>query len=136
MRLADRLRAIVDPLPAGASVTLPADTVRAWLDDEPSAPAAPELVTDAAPQSWRERLWAVPAEMRLGVLEVAEAVGRSRDWVYRACSAEQAKAKGRSPLPCSRLDGELVFTAGAVRDWITRNELVVNPAPSAVWRAA
>lgn len=82
------------------------------------------------------RLWTVPAEMRLGVLEVAEAVGRSRDWVYRACSAEQAKAKGRSPLPCSRLDGELVFTAGAVRDWITRNELVVNPVPPAVWRAA
>lgn len=137
MRLADRLRAIVDPLPPGASVTLPADTVRAWLDDEPSAPAAPELVTDSTPpQSWRERLWTVPAEMRLGVPEVAEAVGRSRDWVYRACSAEQAKVKGRDPLPCARLDGELVFSAAAVRDWIRRSELVVNPAPPPIRQAA
>ena len=115
---------------------LPADTVRAWLDDEPAAPAAPELVTDTTPPSWREKLWTVPAAMRLGVPEVAEAVGRGRDWVYRACNVEQAKAKGRDPLPCSRLDGELTFTADAVRDWIKRNELIVNPVPPAIRRAA
>lgn len=36
MTLRQRLRSIIEHLPAGAAVTLPADTLRVWLDDEPS----------------------------------------------------------------------------------------------------
>lgn len=65
-------------------------------------------------QTWRERLWTVPAGTRLGISEVAEAVGRSKSWVYRRTSPKSAKA----PLPHGKLDGELVFEAGRIREWL------------------
>jgi hypothetical protein len=126
MDLAGRLRAIVDALPPGSAVTLPADALRAWLDEEPAVAPAVQLVADE-PASWRVRIWSVPEDTRLGVMEVAEAAGRSRDWTYRATDAKRAARKGREPLPCSRLDGELVFKAGPVREWMRRAEAVVNP---------
>jgi hypothetical protein len=124
--LAARLRQIVDALPAGAAVTLPTDAVRAWLEEEPY-PAAPVMAVQEEPATWRERLWTVPAGTRLSVAELAEGVNRSKDWVYRAGDRRRAARKGREPLPCSRIDGQLVFEAGAVREWLRRSELVVNP---------
>ena len=67
---------------------------------------------------WRERLWTAPPDTRLGVRDVAEALGRPRSWVYRAVAA----ARGSRRLPARRLDGELVFEAGAVREWVQRWE--------------
>jgi predicted DNA-binding transcriptional regulator AlpA len=80
-----------------------------------AASASPALVT------WRERLWTVPAETRLGVRELGEALGRPRSWVYRHSS----KRSGLALLPFRKLDGELVFLAGEIRTWITRNEVTV-----------
>lgn len=123
--LVDRMRAIVEPLPDGASVTLPATAVRDWLTTEPKV----EPIAIVGPSdTWREKLWTCAADVRLGVRELAEAMDRSPDWVYRATSQKHATEHGRNPLPCSRLDGALVFTAGAVRDWVRASELVVNPA--------
>lgn len=68
--------------------------------------------------TWRERLWTAPEDTRLGVLDVAEAVGRPRSWVYRAVNAK----RGADRLPARRLDGELVFQAGEVRAWLARQE--------------
>ncbi|HLA88888.1 MAG TPA: hypothetical protein VJL28_00470 [Gemmatimonadaceae bacterium] len=125
--VAERLRAIADALPDGAAVTIPAAAVREWLAEEPTtAPPAPVAV--AEPLTWRERLWTCPPDTRLGVRELAEALGRSRDWCYRATNATRAAEHGRDPLPCQRLDGVLVFTAGAVRRWLQASECVVNPA--------
>jgi hypothetical protein len=129
MTIASRLRTIVDALPPGAAVTLPADAVRAWLGEDGPEPPATAPVPEESVAGWRERLWTCPPDTRLGVREVAEALDRSRDWVYRATSADRAREKGRPPLPCGRLDGELVFSAGALREWIRRCEVVVNPAP-------
>jgi hypothetical protein len=127
MSVADRLRAIVAPLPSGSAVTLPADVVRAWIEED-EAVAKPAIVTaDTPPESWRVKLWLVPGDMRMGVREVAEAMDRSPDWVYRAVSDARAREKGRHALPCSRMDGELTFIAGAVRDWIKASEVVINP---------
>lgn len=81
-------------------------------------------------QTWRERLWTCPPDTRLAVPELTEALGRSADWVYRAVNAKNANERGRDPLPCSRLDGVLVFTAGAVREWLRASSVVVNPEPS------
>ena len=67
--------------------------------------------------SWRERLWIVPAETRLGVVEIAEALGRSKSFVY---SRTATNAKNR--LPHRKLDGLLVFTAGELRTWIRETE--------------
>lgn len=127
MTVRDRLSAIVDALPAGASVTLPVDTLRGWLADEPGdlAPAPVQVVPDAG---WRTRLWSCPADTRLGVRDLAEALDRSPDWVYRAVNRDRADKRGRDPLPCKRLDGVLVFTAGELRAWLRSSESLVNPA--------
>jgi hypothetical protein len=126
MTLVARLRAIADALPDGASVSLPASELRAWLAAEPPAPIAAPL-SAPEPATWRERLWTVPADTRLGVPELAEALDRSPDWCYRATNESHAAARGRDPLPCSRLDGQLVFTAGAVRRWLQASEQLVQP---------
>jgi predicted DNA-binding transcriptional regulator AlpA len=70
--------------------------------------------------SWAEKIWTCPPETRLGVRELAEAVGRPRSWVYRHASPRGDLA----PMPHRRLDGLLVFTAGEVRDWLRANEEV------------
>ncbi len=73
-------------------------------------------LTDAppAPPSWRERLWSCPADTRLGVLEIAEALGRSKAFVYRLTRTKD--------IPHRKLDGELVFRAGDIREWVQRRE--------------
>jgi len=126
----ERLRAIVAPLPTGAAVTLPADVVREWCAAEPCGPV-PAPVALAEPLGWRERLWTCSPDARLGVKELAEAVGRSADWVYRATNAARATEHGRDPLPCAKLDGVLTFAAGAVRGWLRASEIIVNPETAA-----
>lgn len=80
----------------------------------------PEAV--AAELTWRERLWTAPAETRLGVAELCEALGRPRSWVYRHTS-------GRT-IPHRKLDGELIFVAGEIRDWVGGREAVEQrPVP-------
>lgn len=96
------------------------------------APRVVEVVRDAinaeicgitpevrpATQSWAEKLWTCPPETRLGVRELAEAVGRPRSWAYRHASPKGDLA----PIPHKRLDGLLTFTAGDVRTWLRANE--------------
>ena len=80
----------------------------------------PEQITD--PTTWRERLWSVSAETRLGVVEVAEALGRPASYVY-------THSKTPEPIPHRKLDGVLVFTAGEVRAWLEAREEVIAPGP-------
>jgi predicted DNA-binding transcriptional regulator AlpA len=72
--------------------------------------------------TWRERLWLVPAQTRLGVAELTEALGKPKSWVYRHTSPKS----GYELLPHRKLDGELVFTAGEVRAWVLDHEEVVK----------
>jgi hypothetical protein len=127
--IAERLRAIVGSLPEGAAVTLPCDALRTWLEAEPTVTPPTPIVTEGDAASWRERLWTCPAETRLGVRELAEALDRSADWVYRAVDPKRSADRARDPLPCSRLDGVLVFTAGAIRRWVEASAVTVNPEP-------
>jgi hypothetical protein len=127
MRLVERLAAIVAALPDGAAVTLPADAVRAWLAEEPASAMPRPVDTPPQPVGWREKLWTCPDAVRLSVPELAEALDRSPDWVYRATSPKRAIAHGRAPLPCRKLDGVLVFEAGPVRAWLQTSEQIVNP---------
>lgn len=102
---------------------VPASALLEALDglEEPT-PARGGAVPTPSP-SWRERLWSVPAETRLGVAEVAEALGRPKSFVYaRTGSAEDA-------LPHRKLDGSLVFTAGEIRAWIRDHEEVIAAGP-------
>lgn len=89
---------------------------------------APSERSDSTPtaQSWREKLWKVPPETRLGVAEVAEAFGWSRSSVYKRTSAKS----GVERLPHRKLDGQLVFLAGQLRSWISdRETVVIEPPP-------
>lgn len=85
---------------------------------------APEPSPEPVPLTWRERVWLVPPETRLGVRETAEAIGRPVSWVYRRTGEKSDKA----PLPHRKLDGELVFLAGELRAWIEGHEAVIVPA--------
>ena len=51
-----------------------------------------------------------PAEARLGVPEVAEALTRPWSFVY-----VRAGEKAKAPIPHRKLEGILVFTAGELR---------------------
>lgn len=107
---------------APPGTTIPAASLAELLANLPAA--APRSTPEPLQHTWREKLWLVPAETRLGVREVAEAIGRPVSWVYRRTSEKSDKA----PLPFRKLDGELVFTAGEVRAWVESHETVVVPA--------
>lgn len=136
-------------------MTALADTIR-WLEQAPdgalltaqsvlgllrnSAPAdaivnqaAQDYTTTSVVSSWQERLWTVPADTRMTAPDVGEALCRPKSWVYRHTS----QATGLPRLPHRKLDGELVFVAGEVRDWIRQHEeiVVVTTAVTPIERA-
>ena len=79
--------------------------------------------------SWRERLWVVASDTRLGVTEVLEAIGRTRSWLYRHTGPSSPRVR----IPHRKLEGELVFLAGEVRQWLIENETVVVPGRTTPW---
>lgn len=62
----------------------------------------------------REALWSLAAETRVGVAELATMLGRPKSWVYRATSEKR--------IPHRKMDGELVFVVGEIREWLNENE--------------
>ena len=108
---------------ADCGAVLPASEVLTRLpeaDEQESPPAEPSPLE----MTWRERLWLVPAETRLGVHEVCEALDRSQSWAYR-----RTGAKAKDPLPHRLMDGQLVFVAGELRTWIRENEVSIHELP-------
>ena len=93
--------------PPGTMV--PASEVLARLD-------TPELLPEPAPPptTWRERLWTVPPETRIGRDELLEATGRKKAWLYAHTA--------RGTIPHCKLDGELVFVVGEIREWLRQHE--------------
>lgn len=110
------LRAWLAQAPAGTSLT--AAALLELLGDQQPAAAVPVVAPAPLELTWRERLWLVPAETRIGTLEACEALGRSRSWLYRQLGAA-------SPPPHRKLDGELVFVVGELRAWLRGIEEVV-----------
>ena len=100
----------------------------------------PELGSPAAKGgdrgwTWREKLWVVPAETRLGVVELSEALGRPKSWVYARTYRHQGKGtdrRERKPeelIPHRKLGAALAFTAGEIRTWIRLQEEEVSGVP-------
>lgn len=77
----------------------------------------PATTHTPAPPSWRERLWTAPLDCRIGVVELAEALGRSKAFCYRLTRLKE--------VPFRRLDGQLLFRVGDIRDWLKQREDVV-----------
>ena len=118
--------ALLKRMPAGTLV--PAEGMVAMLadtsTDERHPPVPTPVAGPATPSPWSERVWTVPAETRLNVREAAEALGRSRDWLYRRTAASGEATR----LPHRVRDGRLEFVASDLRAWITATERIVVPA--------
>lgn len=124
----DALVAWLASAPAGTMIDAAAlRAVLATIADARTPNVEPSPVV-APGATWSERLWVVAPETRLGVREAAEALGRPLSFVYRHTSA---KAAGADRLPHKKFDGELLFVAGELREWIrAHEETVVQGAPS------
>ena len=121
MTLAD-LRTWLREAPPGTMV--PATEMAARLEAVcPTGRTTTDVVTEP---TWRERLWTCPPETRIGRQELLEALRRSENWLYRHTGT---KAKC-SRIPCRKLDGELVFVVGEVRQWLVDHEEIVEPGRS------
>ena len=119
--LVDRLRQLAESLPAHGFVQLDRAALLEFVEDadETAAPASEPAAT------WRALIWTADASARLNVREAAEALGRSVSWIYRrtAPSARAGKYGTRDRIPFDKLEnGELVVTAGRLRDWIRERE--------------
>ncbi len=88
----------------------------------PNAARIPDPTLAIEP-TWRERLWTAPADTRIGVRELAEAMGRPRSWVYRRTAPNGEWA----PIPHRKLDSELVFVVEEIRSWVREHETEVTP---------
>lgn len=74
-----------------------------------------------SPSSWRERFWTAPDETRIGVRELAEALGKSRSWIYH----RTARNSEAIPLPSRTIaSGKLEFVVGEVRAWLAQVEII------------
>lgn len=104
---------------APAGTTIPASEVAARLE---AAPQLDRSIPSPRAETWREKLWTVASETRLGVAELSEAIGRSADYVYRHTAPNGTVAR----IPHRKLDGALIFTAGELRGWIERSEVRVT----------
>jgi hypothetical protein len=117
--------------------------LRSWLETAPPGTLVPaaELAralagptadvrspTVATEVSWRERLWTVPPETRLGIVELGQALGRPKSWVYRHTGPHAPGVR----IPHRKLDGELVFVAGEICAWVRANEVTAVPARPAL----
>ena len=85
----------------------------------------PSSATALPRDSWRERLWTAPPECRIGRVELLEAVGRPKSWLYR-----HTKAKANDRIPHRKLDGELVFVVGEIREWVREHEGIIQAGPT------
>lgn len=74
---------------------------------------------------WKERIWTCPAETRLGLNELCEALGKPKSWGYRHTSAKS----GLPMIPYRKMDGVLTFVAGEVRAFLREHEEVVHSGP-------
>jgi predicted DNA-binding transcriptional regulator AlpA len=108
---------------ADADASVPARKVLERLPDaqpEPAREPSPEPVL-----GWREKFWLVPAETRLGLVELTEALGKPKSWVYRHTSEKS----GLPRIPHRKLDGSLIFVVGEVRAWLREHEESVHEGP-------
>lgn len=83
--------------------------------------------TEHAP-CWRERLWTAPADTRIGVGELCEALGRTKSWVWRHTGPRSPAPR----LPHRKLDGELVFVVGEVCAWLREHERIIVGRPTSL----
>ena len=104
---------------APTGTTVDAAVIAARLERWTGFPDAASV--DTAEPTWREKLWTAPAESRIGRDELLEAVGRPASWLYRHTSQKGDCAR----IPHRKMDSELVFVVGEIRQWLCEHEEIV-----------
>lgn len=135
--LSARLSAITDALPEGSSVTLSSDILRGWLSEsalEGAGAPLPDPFVEMSPSTreqkgWQSQLWNVPADTRLQVADLAEALGRPKSYIYARTSQKKCAKDGLAMIPHRKLDGCLTFVAGEIRAYILDNEELIHVGP-------
>ena len=97
------------------------------LPEDTDAAAETSAASDDAEEAqstWREKLWQVPAETRLYPDDLAEAVGRDRQWIYR-----RTQSGADNPIPHRKHGNRLVFIAGEIRHWLREQEEAIHAGP-------
>jgi hypothetical protein len=110
------------PSQVAAALRAVADILDEATDKPGAAPAEPAVPLGICDVTWRERLWTVPSETRLGAREVAEALGRGIDFVYRHTGPGTSNRR----IPHQKIDGALVFVVAEVRDWLRQAETAIS----------
>lgn len=111
-RAGDSLRQWLEAAPPGTTVR--AEEILARLETPAVTP------DESAPPTPAERLWSCPPNTRYTVEELAAALHRPKSYIY---SLTAAKA-----IPFSKLDGNLVFVALEIRQWVVDREERINGA--------
>ena len=128
MKLPDRIQQIIDVLPDGTSIIWSVEDLKGLLSENGNTIGAVGAPMEVKPPdfnwTWREKLWIVPAETRIGTSELAEAFCRPASWVY-----SHTEGKAENPIPHRKLDGTLMFTVGEVRTWLRESEEVLVAGP-------
>lgn len=112
--------------PPGTSIPVAslAELLGGLEDESALRSAALEEQSEPVSRTWRERLWTCPAETRLGVHELSEALNRPKSWIYR-----RTGEKAEDRLPHRKLGAELLFTAGEIRAWLREHEEAIEAGP-------
>ena len=134
--------------PASEPTTLAG--VRDWLRRAPAGTMVPaaavlELLDAVGPakletpaleyrMTWRERIWLVPDDTRLGVHECAEVFGEKRNWVWARTRTDAGKSALRQ-LPVQRIDGNLVFRAADLRAWMLGGDSEATTSAAGTYEA-
>src|SRR5690348_7053400 len=108
---------------APAGTTVPVEVLARALAAVSTDEGRPAGKAPATVPTWRERLWTVAPDTRIGVAELCEALGRSKSWAWRHTGKRCPGVR----IPHRKLEGELVFVVGEIRTWITQHETVVVP---------
>jgi len=78
-------------------------------------PALPQAIV----LPWSSLLWTIDPQTRLNVAQAAEAVGRSKSFIYHHTTSKNGECER---LPFAKFDGAIVIEAGALRAWLQRHE--------------
>ena len=95
MRIADRIKLLIDGMPEGGSVVLPVDTLQSWLDD--SAPGfEADLTVEEVAQFFNRSPVTIRTWIRSGDLRAYTFKGREYRITHSALEEYQARQRGES----------------------------------------
>lgn len=95
MRIAERIKLMIDGMPEGGSVVLAVDTLRTWLDDSKPGFEA-DLTVDEVAQFFNRSPITVRAWIRSGELRAYRFKGREYRITHSALEEYQARQRGES----------------------------------------